>query len=224
MIAFSALRTRTMSVIRNPDPPDDAVVTSSGSIAAAVIEAANRVEYGLLLVDGDSRVHFASRIARQQLLSGQLHIQAGQLRAQSLGETVNLRHLIARCAHGGQVPDDDAACCRAGELLLQVAPLAARPPEGAPTDGHLVAIFVMDPADGADPTAEQLRAQFGLTAAEALVACEIIKGLGIRECARAIGISETTARTHLHRIFEKSGTRRQAQLVRKAFAARPIIR
>ena len=36
------------------------------------------------------------------------------------------------------------------------------------------------------------------------------------EVATALGIAETTVRTHLGRVFEKTGTRRQADLVKLA--------
>jgi DNA-binding CsgD family transcriptional regulator len=224
MIAFAALRTRAMTAIPDYDPQDEGVIPASASIGSAVIEALNWLEYGLLLVDRDSRVHFASGSSQQQLHSGHLHIVAGQLRARTIGETVNLHRRIARCADIDPLPGDDAACCRAGDLLLQFAPLAARPPDSTLTDGRLVAVFVMDPARAADPGPDQLRLQFGLTPAEAAVACEIVNGLGIRECAGKLGISQTTVRTHLHRIFGKTGTKRQAQLVRKVLASRPVIR
>jgi DNA-binding CsgD family transcriptional regulator len=224
MIAMAALRPRPITSIPDYDLQDDGVTLASASIGSAVIEALNRLEYGILLVDGDSRVHFASGKSQQQIHSGQLPVVAGQLRARTVGETVNLHRLIARCAHIGEIGGDDAACCRVGELLLQFAPLSARPPDSTRIDGRLVAVFVADPASAADPAPEQVRLQFGLTAAEAVVACEIVKGLGIRDCARVIGISETTARTHLHRVFEKTGTKRQAQLVRKLLASRPVLR
>jgi DNA-binding CsgD family transcriptional regulator len=200
------------------------MVSPSGSIRPAVIEALNWLEYGLLLVDGGSRVHFASGTAERQLQSGELFVKAGQLRTRTTGETVNLHRLVARCAHIGQLPDDDAACCQVGELLLQFAPLSTRPPDSARTEGALVAILVMEPECVADPGAQQLRQQFGLTPAEAGIACEVVKGLGLKECAGRIGISQATARTHLHRVFEKTGTKRQAQLVRKVLASRPVIR
>jgi DNA-binding CsgD family transcriptional regulator len=224
MIAFAALRTRTMSVIRDFDPQDEGAASAPASIAAAVTEALSWLEYGLLLVDGGSLVHFASGKARRQLQSGHLSIQAGQLRTRTLGETLNLHRLVARCAHIGQVDGDEAATCRVGELLLQLAPLAARPPDSARTEGALVAVFVIDPARAVDPSAEQLRQQFGLTPAEAGITCEVVKGNGLMECAGKIGISQATARTHLHRVFEKTGTKRQAELVRKVLAARPVVR
>jgi DNA-binding CsgD family transcriptional regulator len=189
-----------------------------------VAEALNWLDYGLLLVDAGSLVHFASGKAQRQLQSGQLYVQAGQLRARTSGETVNLHRLVARCAHIGQVEGDDTASCRVGELLLQFAPLSERPPDSARTGGSLVAVFIIDPARATDPSAEQLRQQFGLTPAEAGLACEVVKGFGLVECAGRIGISQATARTHLHRVFEKTGTKRQAELVRKVLASRPVVR
>jgi DNA-binding CsgD family transcriptional regulator len=59
-----------------------------------------------------------------------------------------------------------------------------------------------------------LRSRFGLTDAESGVAAEILKGDGRLAAARRLGISDTTAKTHLSNIFEKTGTRRQAELVR----------
>jgi DNA-binding CsgD family transcriptional regulator len=61
---------------------------------------------------------------------------------------------------------------------------------------------------------QQLRQQFGLTLAEALLAMEIRRGDGRRAAAGRRGISEATARTHLSRIFEKMDISRQAELVR----------
>ena len=54
----------------------------------------------------------------------------------------------------------------------------------------------------------------GLTATEAEVAAALAEGLTLADFARKRGCSELTARTHLKRIFEKTGTKRQADLVR----------
>jgi len=59
-----------------------------------------------------------------------------------------------------------------------------------------------------------LRRRFGLTAAEAGLATEILKGDGRIAAATRRGISDATARTHLSSIFEKTGTHRQAELIR----------
>jgi DNA-binding CsgD family transcriptional regulator len=37
---------------------------------------------------------------------------------------------------------------------------------------------------------------------------------GVRETSDALGIGESTVKTHLHRVFSKTGTSRQADLVK----------
>jgi len=59
-----------------------------------------------------------------------------------------------------------------------------------------------------------LRERFGLTAAEAALALEIVKGDGRQAAAGRLGITVGTARSHLTRIFDKTGVRHQAELVR----------
>jgi DNA-binding CsgD family transcriptional regulator len=60
----------------------------------------------------------------------------------------------------------------------------------------------------------RLRRRFDLTSAEAAFAREILKGDGRKAAARRCGISDATAKSHLSSIFEKTGTHRQAELVR----------
>src|SRR5215471_12031909 len=55
---------------------------------------------------------------------------------------------------------------------------------------------------------------FGLTPAEAAVAVEVLGADGLQAAAGRLGISLATARTHLAHVFDKTGTRRQAELVR----------
>jgi DNA-binding CsgD family transcriptional regulator len=59
-----------------------------------------------------------------------------------------------------------------------------------------------------------LRRRFGLTAAEARLTMEILKGDGRAAAARRSGISVMTANYHLACIFEKTGTHRQTELIR----------
>jgi DNA-binding CsgD family transcriptional regulator len=67
-------------------------------------------------------------------------------------------------------------------------------------------------------------ARFGLTAAETRVLGEIIGGKGLLAAAARLNISEATARTHARRIFDKTGTQRETELICRFFeyATRPI--
>ena len=57
---------------------------------------------------------------------------------------------------------------------------------------------------------------FQLTPAELRVLQSIVEVGGVPETAAALGIAETTVKTHLHRVFAKTGVSRQADLVKLA--------
>ena len=65
-------------------------------------------------------------------------------------------------------------------------------------------------AEAASPAL--LRDAFGLTKAEAGVVARAASGEGVPALAASLAISEGTARLHLHRVFEKTGVHRQAEL------------
>jgi DNA-binding CsgD family transcriptional regulator len=122
-------------------------------------------------------------------------------------ETGRLRQAIAAAATGGarlRLSRPSGA----PPLLVTVIPV--RGGGAVPC----VALFVMDPGAAGAPSPALLQELFGLTAAEAVFAAEISRGDGLQAVAERLAIAPTTARTHLTRIFEKTGTRRQAELVR----------
>jgi DNA-binding CsgD family transcriptional regulator len=75
-------------------------------------------------------------------------------------------------------------------------------------------LIVTDPERARQVHRKQLRERYGMTAAEADFALEIVKGDGRQAAAVRLGVSLATARTHLERIFAKTGVHRQAELVR----------
>lgn len=61
-------------------------------------------------------------------------------------------------------------------------------------------------------------AEHGLTPAETRLVESIAGGASVAEHATAQGISTNTARVHMQRVLEKTGARRQAELVRMILA------
>ena len=79
----------------------------------------------------------------------------------------------------------------------------------------VAALFVHPAVLEAAPAAPAVIAKtFGLTMAELRVLMAVVNIGGVAETAEALGIAETTTKTHLQRIFGKTGTSRQADLVR----------
>lgn len=73
-----------------------------------------------------------------------------------------------------------------------------------------------------DEEISRFSARFGLTVAETRILREIISGKGLLAAAARLDISESTARTHARRIFNKTGTHRQAELIRSFFESRSV--
>jgi DNA-binding CsgD family transcriptional regulator len=70
---------------------------------------------------------------------------------------------------------------------------------------------------------EAVANQFKLTSAEVRVLFAIVQIGGVPDVAPVLGVSEQTVKSHLHRIYEKTDTRRQADLVKlvASYAGRP---
>ena len=75
------------------------------------------------------------------------------------------------------------------------------------------------PARATDDRAERLRERYRLTPSETRVAMLIADGYTVKEIATALGVSVFTVRAHLRAIFAKTGTDRQASLVRVVLTA-----
>ena len=218
MIANAPLQTRIKSIVdrnaaENPEAPVPA--------GSALVEILNNLGGGLLLVDSSGRVCFVNDRAKAMIQARQLRVLDGRLCAPSCGETVSLHRLVADAAG---IDGGGALCHRLGDLFVRFVPLSEDASAGAGTPSRLVAIFVVDLTRFDDPDPRHIKALLGLTDTEAQFACAIATGEGLKTSAKKFGISESTARTHLHRIFEKTGTKRQAQLVRLVLATRFGVR
>jgi DNA-binding NarL/FixJ family response regulator len=56
------------------------------------------------------------------------------------------------------------------------------------------------------------------------VLCAMAPGLAVKEAAEVLGISETTAKTHLHRIYAKTDTCKQTELMHLFMRSAPPTR
>ena len=84
-----------------------------------------------------------------------------------------------------------------------------------------VAIFAQDPAQVPLLPGEAFARLYRLTGGELRVLLAVAQGLGAKEAADMLGIGEPTVRTHLQRMFSKTGTSRQAELLQLLQSSTP---
>jgi DNA-binding CsgD family transcriptional regulator len=184
---------------------------------AASAEMLHQLDKGAFLVEASARVLLANREAERSLkVEGGLRIVNGMLRARSASDTAKLHALIAGCTgHGGNEGGLLLVARGPNRAPMTVSVLPFRREELIVSSQRPAAIvFTSDPDRAQQPAADRIKLLYGLTPAETAFAIEIAKGDGIQACADRLGISRSTARTHLLHIFRKTDTSRQAQLVR----------
>lgn len=111
--------------------------------------------------------------------------------------------------------------CRAGAVAGETRlPLALRCGRQVAIDAvHLASIelFVLtvdDPESAMERKVAEVSEACGLTPTEERMLALMVEGLDTIIAAKRLGIAPTTARTHLQRLFAKTGTARQSELVR----------
>ena len=107
-------------------------------------------------------------------------------------------------------------------LVAIVTPLGGR--KDATTPGSAAAIFITDPESNDNGTGESLMRLYGLTAAESRLAIDLLQGKGLAWAAEQNNMRLNTARCHLKRVFEKTRTHRQAELVRVILCSPAMLR
>ncbi|MCG6902508.1 MAG: helix-turn-helix transcriptional regulator [Rhodobacter sp.] len=182
-----------------------------------------RPQSGAVLVTADARVILADMVAETHLARGTpLNLRNGRLMAMSARDTATIRSLIAGCTGGRGDPPGGHYRIGGGEvpvLEIDVVPIlnhadAAGFGAGAGIAAPAALVIIGDPERRKSDMTGRLRRQFNLTRAEARVAVEMLNGDGRDAVARRLGLSPNTVRTHLSKVFEKTGTQRQAELIR----------
>ena len=195
--------------------------------AKALTATLDALPVGVVLVGADARILHANTSAEAMFESGSAISSIGG-------------RLMAAEPHRAQPLAD--AISRAGLAGSGGAAVRLDGPEGAPTLAHVLPLSLGDTAKQLMPRAmaavfittagarrsggalSTVADTFGLTAGEGRVLQHVASGASTKEAAVALGISENTAKTHLSRIFEKTGVSRQAELVALLARLTPPIR
>jgi DNA-binding CsgD family transcriptional regulator/PAS domain-containing protein len=206
-------------------------LTDAQAVAAGSMTALDLLAHGVLLLDTGGRIMFANRTAEEILRADDgITVHRNELFGARVQETTALRQLIADAvATSGKEGTGAGGLMLIGRpsgrspLRLLVTPVAPRHVlMGAP--GAAACIFITDPDQSPVPAAVHLQRAFGLSAAETRVAAALLEGESVERLADRLCISRNTARTHLRRLFAKTATTRQADLIRVLLGAHPPLR
>jgi DNA-binding CsgD family transcriptional regulator len=182
----------------------------------------------VLLVDKDSVILYENASASYLLHAGQPLKRVGKTYATANQTTDGwLAAAVAKAAenqlnlgsHGVGLP---ISATGQRPAVAYVLPLAANGLRAA-FNPAVAAIFVSTTISGAPSPQEALATIYDLTPAEARVLVQVGSGQTTAAVAELLDVSENTIKTHLARVFNKTGTSRQPELVKiVALLASPI--
>jgi len=190
------------------------------SLLATTLDAAGMA---VMLLDEEGRVAFANGRAEALLKKpGALRLRGGRLSLHEPAGADRLARLIGGVTAtalgqgleaGGRLIVDDAPVGQ--RLVLHAFPFGLRRKSLEFGQARLCAIvFVFREDETPVPPADLLCRLYGFTPAEARLARHLADTGSLETAAEVFSISRATARTQLQRIFSKTGTRRQADLMR----------
>ena len=189
--------------------------------AAAFADALDGLGAGMFLVDETGGIVHVNGSGQVMLHERSvLRAADGKLVACEANAASALKKIFATAGGGAvAVCTSDIAVplgTRDGEhYVAHVLPLTsgARRRAGA-RYAAVAALFVHKVALEASFRPEAIATVYNLTPSELRVLLAIVEVGGVQGAAEALGIGEATVKTHLHRLFRKTGSARQADLVK----------
>ncbi|MCC5793691.1 MAG: helix-turn-helix transcriptional regulator [Chromatiales bacterium] len=195
------------------------------ALNSALLTALDQAPYGAVFLDRTGRLLHANRRAQRMLRAGnQLRVVAGRLQSADSGLRGALREAIEQALHAARSrshPRHRPATIQAGRFGEKAACRVVIFPLGPPRQraGALpvgAACMVLLHTDGqrGSLSIPSLVERYQLSPGEARVVGELFSGKSLTESAGALGISRNTAKSHLSRVFDKTGVRSQAALLK----------
>lgn len=182
----------------------------------AATRALDLVAPGMVLLNARGRVIFANQRARQ--LASESHTLRLHDTLSTQGNTsLQLRHTLEAALQASHEDQEIVLSLRLPHrpgdhgLLMLACSLEQR--HDALEEEASVVVMLSAPGQRTPLPDGILASLFGLTPAETRIALALLGGLRSEEIAEQIGVSTTTVAFHLRNLFQKTDTRRQADLI-----------
>jgi DNA-binding CsgD family transcriptional regulator len=190
-------------------------------LASLGLASLDALDFGVMVLQADMRVRYANRWAEALLASDtRLSVEDGRLTAREAALQATLSGLLDRAVRpptgtGGHAAGSWMHVTSRGQAVpLIVMPLASRQPVEGPWQLPFAMLLMGNSASRSVLDAAVLATLFGLSRKEGIVAARLAAGETVAEIAVREFLSPHTVRVHLRDILRKTGTHRQAELVR----------
>lgn len=202
------------------------------ALSARQMEAALDVlDTGILLVDANLKVLHANEAGVAALECGKgLATHSGRLTAQWPKTLEAIEAAVARAARSDLAMGRSGFSVPAPEdghptIILHVLPVCHSPARRELASAATAAIFVSSTTSATTALVDALAALYDLSRAESITLTHIANGQTQSQTAAKLGVSDSTVKTHLSKVFKKTETSRQPELARLvgslALAIRP---
>jgi DNA-binding CsgD family transcriptional regulator len=190
--------------------------------AEALISAFDRLVLGVVFVDDNERVSYANKSAAELLRVAPGFTDSATLASPIPDQRTRAWRRLLKSQAGGARNAMVFAHPEDGRPLQVLATrFSWAEHEGSAAARFGRAMFIGDPRRRSGDPAGILNELFGLTPSEARLAVLLVADCSVEEAADLLGITLTTARGVLKTIFAKTGTNRQASLVRLLLSGPP---
>jgi len=188
---------------------------TSYAVATYLDAALNQMDTAIFLVDVELHLLHANAAAVELLeRDTALRLHGDKLLQDAVGGERSLAQLVAAVLDAPRDTDNPHALSlprhNRQPLLLTAVPYL--PAQELPSLPPCAIVMANDP-ENHRLSRRLLMELFGLTPAEAGVAQALAHGEALEDIAAALDISLHTVKTHLQKLFRKTGTRRQGELV-----------
>ena len=189
--------------------------------AAAFADTLDGLAAGMILIDATGRIVHANTSGLAMLDEGSvIRGKGGKFAVADAQAEHLLRDILVSAAGGDAITGAQGVAVpltasHGVRYVAHVLPLTsgARRTAGIAYSA-VAAVFVRKAALDLPHPMEAIADAYKLTPAEMRVLMMIVEVGGVPEVAPVLGISETTVKTHLQRLFAKTGASRQADLVK----------
>ncbi|MBZ9887664.1 helix-turn-helix transcriptional regulator [Mesorhizobium sp. BR1-1-3] len=201
---------------------------------SALASAFSHLPFGVFLINGHQRIVQMNEAAEAMLArpDSPLALKHGVVVASNAGDAQELQRLVAdACSlRNGAMPGTGGTLIVPSDhkrsdltrLVLSVAPFVDARAYGLASERCAVIMVTEVARRTPDGFELHVRSLFDLTPAEARLATALASGRSLKEAAALSHITVKTCRTYLERIFSKTRTRQQSELVALLKSTEPL--